>query len=246
MTDPIAIAAAAMRSDALRLDIIGQNLANANTVGYKRDIPVSRSFNNVIDQVAPQYGVPSIGPDVLGGETLSHVDVTVGVLKRTGNGLDIAIEGKGFFEITTPDGAAYTRAGSFMLDSLGRLTTAEGWPVNSVEGDMRLHGTEPVIDRDGYIWEGGSLVGQLRIVEFDRDVRFEKAGGKLLVPIGNVDAMETAAPTVRQGFVETSNVDAAQEMVRMMEAVRHFESAQRVITGYDEMLGTAINSIAEF
>lgn len=241
MTDPIAISAAAMQIDAQRLELISQNLANANTAGYKRDVPVNRSFQQVFDGTAPAFTYGRAQPS-----TSAHVDVAPAALRRTGNGLDMAISGTGFFEITTPTGAAYTRAGSFTLDATGRLVTAQGWPVASVEGDLRLLSMDPVVDGDGYIWEGDRLAGQLRVVEFDDGVRFEKIGAGLLAPIGNVEARDVAAPTVRQGFVETSNVDAAQEMVRLMETVRHFESAQRVISGYDEMLGTAISNIADF
>ena len=240
MSDPIAIAQAAMLNDVRKLDVISQNLANANTAGFKRDIPVNRSFDAVLDRLeAGVYGQQMDGIQAV-------TDTAPGVLKKTANKLDVAIEGSGYFEITTPGGLGYTRAGSFTLDSMGRLTTAEGWPVNTMEGELRLHGTEPLIDHAGRIWEGDTQVGQLRIVEFGRGVQFEKIGGKMLSPVGNVDITESPMPSVRQGYIETSNVNAMQEMVRMMETVRHFESAQRVITGYDEMLGTTIDTIAEF
>lgn len=246
MTDPVAIAEMAMLNDVSRLNVISQNLANANTAGYKRDIPVTHAFSAVFDKLAPQIGSGAYGNVGSPGNTRTVTDTTQGVSKNTGNKLDLLIEGKGYFEVTTPEGTAYTRAGSFSLDARGRLVTPEGWPVSTVEGDLRLHGTDPVIDREGYIWEGDTLAGQLRIVEFGKGVQFEKMGGKLLRPVGKVEVTESEVPAVRQGYVETSNVDAAQEMVRMMETVRHFESAQRVITGYDDMLGTAIDTIGEF
>lgn len=246
MPDPIAIAQAAMLNDVRRLEIISQNLANANTSGFKRDIPVNHSFDAVLAGAVMNMGLGTHGNGAAAGQITALPDMTHGVFKNTGNKLDVAIQGKGFFEITTPGGVGYTRAGSFTLDSLGRMTTAEGWPVNTMSGELRLHGTDPLIDREGRIWEGDLQVGQLRIVEFGEATRFEKMGGKLLSPIGNVEITESSMPSVRQGYLEASNVDSMQEMVRMMETVRHFESAQRVITGYDEMLGTAIDTIAEF
>jgi flagellar basal-body rod protein FlgG len=234
MADALGIAARIMADDLFRLNVISQNLANANTTGYKKELVAARPF---VDYLEANLAVslPAL---------TSVVDTRQGALNQTGAALDLAIEGAGFFELAGNDGPLYTRQGSFRLDGRGRLVTAAGVPVMGAGGEITLGGTQPSIDRQGRIFEGERQLGQLKIVRF--------ADPSRLVPLGaglyraEAAGESSAEPfQVRQGLLESSNVATLPEMVRLIELTRRFEAASRLAQGYDGMLGAAIR-IGEF
>lgn len=244
MPDAISVAARVMADDLYRLNVTSQNLANAGTAGYKREVVVSRPFVELLRAGLPVEGVARLVPVSL-PSLASAVDVRPGPLTRTGAPLDVALDGEGFFELSGDAGPLYTRQGSFRIDAQGRLVSPAGLPVMGMAGELSLSGTQPEIDAQGLVREGGRLAGQLRIVKF--------ASPGALVPLGGglyraQQAAEPAAPAggVRQGFLEASNVAALPEMVRMIELTRRFEAAQRIVQGYDGMLGGAIRTLGEF
>jgi flagellar basal-body rod protein FlgG len=143
-------------------------------------------------------------------------------------------------------GPLYTRQGNFRLDAQGRLVTASGLPVLGKGGEIRLNTPQPVIDSDGNVFEGEQMVAQLQVAGFPEPDSLIGLGQ------GLYSASEARAPEqtdlirVRQGYLEASNVALADEMIRMIETVRHFESSQRVLKSYDSMLDKSINVIGEF
>ncbi|MCP4469647.1 MAG: flagellar hook basal-body protein [Gammaproteobacteria bacterium] len=246
MTDVFTISELSMLNDMRQLDIISHNLANVTTQAYKRDIPVMRSFAEQLqgDMSLLDITVANTGYTVPAISTSTAY--TQGAFTRTGNALDVAIEGDAFFEFNTGKGMVYSRQGSFQLDAAGRLVSSDGHSVNGFGGQIRLGSDNPRIDRDGIIWDGEDAVEQLKLVRF-RDPTS-------LIKVGNGDyqlgegsrAEILQNPSLRQGFVEASNVEVMREMVHLMTTVRHFGAIQSVIRGYDEILGTAIETIAEF
>jgi len=239
MPSAIEIAGRIMSDDLYRLNLVSQNLANANTAGYKRELAVSRPFIEHLEA-----GMKSLP---VGFPALSSVlDPKQGALSQTASPLDLALEGPGFFELAGEDGPLYSRQGAFRLDAGGRLVNGAGLPVMGMSGEILLSGAGlPAIDRQGRVFEGERQVAQLKLVSF--------ADAAALAPLGAglyraASAGETAPDTlqVRQGFLETSNVATLGEMVTLMGLTRRFEAASRVVQNYDAMLGTAIRTLGEF
>lgn len=230
-------------NDVARLTAVSQNLANGTTVGYKKEIMVTRPFVEYL-------GVQARGGAValpVGSPVVSSVtDFRAGPLKQTGNPLDLAVADEGFFEVMTEQGPAYTRQGTFRLDGAGRLTTEAGLPVMGVSGELLLAGPQPLIDAEGRVFEGERQVGQLKLVKFT-DPRTLEAAGAGLYRAGPASTVKTDGyDRIRQGYTEASNVDSMTEMVKMIETMRHFESGQRVVQGYNDMLEKTIRTLGEF
>jgi flagellar basal-body rod protein FlgG len=236
MADALSIAARIMADDLYRLNVISQNLANAGTTGYKKEVVVARPFVDYLQQNVA-VSMPALS---------STIDPRQGSLTQTASALDVAIEGGGFFELAGAEGPLYTRQGSFRLDGRGRLVTPAGIPVMGAGGEITLGGTQPSIDRQGRIFEGERFAAQLKIVSFADPARLTPLGGGLYAaPAQGAGEPSTEPLQVRQGFLESSNVVTLPEMVRMLELTRRFESASRIAQGYDGMLGAAMR-IAEF
>ncbi len=234
MSDAIAALSDALRNDAETLRVIGQNVANLQTVAYRREIAVLRpSF----DQVTDGTRMPA-APSAL----TTAVDTRPGTLKSTGEPLNLALEGPGFFVVETADGEALTRRGDFHLDADGRLTTQSGLTVLGASGAIHVDDT-PQIAVDGTVRVAGNVVGQVRIAHVAPESQLVALGDDLYrgtqLPEGD------SAARVRQGFLETSNVESVQEMVRLIETMRHFETVQRFVTGYGDMVGKAINELGK-
>ncbi len=243
MADALAIAARSMADDIARLAAISHNLANAATPGFKAEIAVSRPFVEFI-QAAMTGGSASLATTL--PELQSWTNHRAGPLQYTGNALDIAIEGDGFFELEDASGPVYTRQGSFQLDAGGRIVDAAGRVLLGSGGEMRIgDSAAPRIDASGRVFDGETPLGSLRIVRFEQPQALDRLGAGVYA--GNAQAAQPVAdPRVRQGYVEASNVVASNEMVRLIETMRHFESNQKVIQGYDEMLERAIRTLGEF
>lgn len=244
MSGGIDLAEVAMTNDLTRLQVIGHNLANGATAGYRRDAAVATLFEPQL--AASQQKLIATHADALVPRIETRTVQDAGTLRFTGNPLDVAIEDDSFFAVETPYGEAYTRDGAFQLDSAGRLVTAGGFPVMSTAGPLRLTTATPRIDKNGTVWEGEDYAGQLKLLRFTKPELLEKTGGNLFLR-GTAQAEQMVEEGhLRQTYLENSNVSASQEMVQLMEVMRHFEASQRVIRGYDEMLNTAISTITDF
>jgi flagellar basal-body rod protein FlgG len=222
------------------LDIIGHNLANATTAGYKREVVVSHPFNSYLLSNEGVAGQP-------GSTRTSVTDFSNGVLRHNGNPLNLAIEGDGYFVVETPQGRCFTRQGAFKLNAMGQLVTADGNPVVGDDGAaVRLTSDQPSIDKDGVIWEEAEQIGRLELARFVDSRLLEKVGNGLYRPGRAVAVSQTQQRSgVRQGFLEASNVSAMHEMVDLMSVMRQLEGGQKVIQGYSEMMDLAIQTITE-
>ena len=235
MSDAIAALSDALRNDAETLRVIGQNVANMETVAYRREIAVLHpTFEQASTVVRDSMNAP------LAIETA--VDLQPGTLKSTSESLHVALEGPGFFVVETPQGEALTRRGDFRLDSESRLVTQAGLPVLGEGGAIHIAGT-PQIATDGAVRVAGEVVGQIRVAQIAAESQITPLGGDLYRATQLPD--QDQAARVRQGFLESSNVESVQEMVRLIETMRHFESVQRFVRGYDDMMGKAISELGK-
>lgn len=213
-------AANAMATAQKRLDHASQNLANVDTVGFKRRGTAIRGFEFQLN-----------GRTTDGIETERTVDWSQGQLERTGNPYDLALHGPGFFAIDSPDGEVYTRAGQFKVDQGGVLQSAEGYPLawNSLSGAIDPNGLPVTIDGNGTVYQGEGQLGQLRLVDFEDPQALVQDGmGYWHAP---ADLREVAHEGVlHQGALEGSNAVGLEEIVSLIDVQRSFEAASRVVS----------------
>lgn len=214
-----------------RLDTISSNLAGAQVPAFKRG---GLSFESYITPAAAAQ--PALERPIL-TSAIGFTDYSQGPLRETGNVLDLALEGDGFFAVETPGGIKYTRNGTFRIDVEGFLATGEGHRVLSGQKQLSVQGRELVISPDGTVTVDGAEVGRLDIVAFARQSELV-ANGNSLYDGTTAGAMVSSAQ-VRQGAVEQSNINTVTEMVGMIEASRHFELCTKVIQTFDETTAKA-------
>lgn len=228
---------AAMR----RLDIISNNLANANTAGFKKD---KMSFEGLLAGAVNPPAVPqSTTADPILQKENVYIDYSSGPISQTGNTLDLALDGDGFFAVTTPSGTAYTRQGNFRMSADGNLVTADGYPLQGQGGTaLRVQGNRIDIDAKGAVVVDGVPVGTLAVVDFEKPYQLTKTGATLFVP-GEQQEPRQSTAQIQQGHLEGSNVESISEMVQMIETNRYFEACSKVIRGFDDMASKAANEL---
>ena len=222
-------ACSGLRTQTQALDVLANNLANTNTVGYRRQEPTFHSmlasttgglgaFNRVINDF-----------NVLGGGGL---DLTAGNLEQTGNPLDLALEGGGFFAIKTRAGTLYTRNGNLQASAQNQLTTSEGDLVLSEQGTpITLPGGTISISTDGTLSVDGAVAGKVRLVEFAPGTSLEPAGTSYYAA-PEAAAHAAAGTYVRQGMLETSNVNPIAAAVALITVQRHAEMLGRALSSF--------------
>lgn len=256
----LSTAATGMEAQQLNVEVISNNLANMNTTGFKRQ---RAEFQDLLYQNVQSMGVDSsdagtivpTGVQVgLGVETASIYRITEqGSLNNTGNDFDLAISGRGYFRVQMPDGTdAYTRAGNFAVSPDGQIVTSEGYTVSP--GIAIPQGTRDIsINEQGQVQvlidgqTAPQTVGQLELSTFFNEAGLEAMGNNLFLESaasGTATAGTPGSPgfgSVRQGFVEGSNVNSVSEITALISAQRAYEMNARVITAADEMLATSSN-----
>ncbi|OIO05079.1 MAG: flagellar basal-body rod protein FlgF [Desulfovibrionaceae bacterium CG1_02_65_16] len=245
-------------SNEVRLDTIANNLANVNTTGFKKE---AYAFHDTFQRFATDYltddrqnlHAESIWPRpyVQARPRLSdqYSDQSQGPMQVTSNPLDLAIAGKGFFKVRTPDGDLMTRNGSFRRANDGTLVTEQGFEVIAGGGTIVIPDTASKIQVDMYgrVTVDGTDVGALDIVDVSDPKGLEKAGKNLFRIKKGSRATEVPIeePNVQQGALEKSNVEVVSEMVNMMEAQRAFEISQKIMTTTDGMESLVINKVGQ-
>jgi len=248
-----------MEAQRLNIDVISNNLANVNTTGFKKS---RADFQDLLYQGIKSAGAASAE----GVELPSGIQVGLGVkpaavqkmfqqgdFVSTGNNLDMVIEGQGFFQISKPDGEiAYSRSGSFKLDSEGSIVNSDGYalepaitiPSNTLQITITQDGTVSVLQA------GSSTpveVGQIELAQFINPGGLEALGKNLFTPTGSSGEATAGTPgedglgTINQGFLEMSNVNIVEEMVNMIVSQRAYELNSKVVQSSDEMLQIANN-----
>ena len=238
-----------------RMDIMTNNLANASTVGYKKEGSTSQSFDDILTVKIKDasVGVMTVqrtginNPGVKIGE--NYTDYTQGSFRNTGNTYDLALSGEGFFAIEFTNKAGetstrYTRAGQFTLNKEGYLVTQEGDYVLDVDSKRikldTLQDTDVAVD--GTISQGGVRVTQLQVADFENYDYLEKYGETYYRPIEGAK-LTKGTGLVRAGYLEMSNVQVVSEMVNLISITRAYESNQKIIQTYDGSLDIAVNQL---
>ena len=246
------IAGTGMITERSKMDVITNNIANIETVGYKKDQMISRSFSDLLLEQINDPNIINQRTEVGPLNTGTHIDeivtdFTQGSLEFTEENTDLAIQGDGYFSVLTPQGIRYTRSGNFAVDSNGDLVTQEGYYVLGQDGG-RIHiGTDEFsVSGKGTIMAGNQTVGTIRLVAFQDQTVLRKTGENLYTTYNNSQPAQVATASIKQGYLENSNVDMATEMVDMLATNRAYESNQRIVKMVDESLGKTVNDIARF
>lgn len=203
------------------------------------------SGGTVVDRLKVSNPVGFIGNMSYG----VHVDEVFtsfeqGALASSGNPLDIAFQGKGFFVIEAPKGERYTRNGEFTLDSEGYVTTKEGYKVLGQNGYIKIQGKNIIINEKGQIFSDENEVDTLRLVDFNDYKLLQKEGDALFTDLsGDPQNMIKAEGLIQQGFTEASNVNSVKQMVEMITVLRSYEANQKIIKTHDELLQKAVNEV---
>jgi flagellar basal-body rod protein FlgF len=225
-----------------RLDMISNNLANINTPGYKKD---KMSFEGLLAGNVNPPAVPQgkTADPILQKENI-YIDYASGPISQSGNPLDLALDGDGFFAVTTPEGTAYTRQGNFRTSADGTLVTMDGYPVQGANGSaIRIQGSRVEIDAKGSVMVDGTEAGAISVFDFGKPYTLTKVGSALFVPANPQATPQTGTAQIQQGHIEGSNVESISEMVQMIETNRYFEACSKVIQNYDAMAAKAANDI---
>ena len=242
-----ATAASGLRARMEALDILSNNLANSNTGGFKLD----REFYSLYqgEQTMPANGQqPTTLPVIQKGWT----DFQQGLITETGNPLDVALSGKGFFAVDGPSGPLYTRNGAFKLSSAGVLTSTDGFPVRSVSPPnqppkkIQAVSQNPIqIAPDGTVQQDGQTLGQIQLVSFGDSSALNKVGNSYYrVTDPKVKGTPAVDATMSQGKIENSNVAPAESAVRLVDLMRQYEMLQKAVSVAAEMNKQAIDQVA--
>lgn len=239
-----------------RMDVMTNNLANASTVGFKKEGTTSQAFDDVLavklkDESVGLSNVQRIGinsPGVKIGE--NYTDYSQGSFRITGNTYDLALSGSGFFEIEFKNRAGqtspmYTRAGQFTLNKEGYLVTQDGdYVMDKNTQRIKLDPLkDTAIDSTGRIAQNGQVVAQLKLVDFSDYNYLEKYGETYYRALEGVGDKVVADATVNSGCLEMSNVQTVSEMVNMISITRAYESNQKILQTIDGTLEIAANQL---
>ena len=248
-----------------RLDTIANNLANVNTSAFKKDRQVFSEYLSTIERPPDAINLPRIPAsiesfyDMQGADNAyvnpagTFTNFDQGNLKATGSPLDLALDGRGFFEVGTPAGVRYTRNGSAQIDAEGRLVTKEGYPfLSEGTGDPNSRaitvGNRALrVSELGEVFDGPSNVGKLSVVDFANRDELQKTGSSLYALKGNARSGPEPSTDIKiqQGFVELSNVNVVEEMTDMIAANRVFEATQHAIKAHDQMDDKLVNNVGK-
>lgn len=223
------------------LEIRAANIANLNTPGYKGEKVMFSSF------MVPQTGtsnVPGEKPVQMVQEQATWRDFSQGEISRTGNPLDLALRGDGFFVINTSQGERYTRSGRFSLSAAGQVVDVGGNPVLGTDGrpvTVPPDAGALIISGDGSLSSGINQIAKFRVVKFDDPQSLKSEGNSLFAT--TQPAQPVARPQIAQGAIENANIQAITELTKMMSEMREFDFASQFTDGSSEMQQTAIDRI---
>jgi len=245
------------------LDVVANNLANVDTSGYKKDETIFMPFHEILihrlydNYIMTKQGLrdkrPPVGPV---GTGVGIDDIATlysqGPIQKTDNQFDLAISGKGFFTIEGLNKKIfYTRNGTFTLDAEGYLVTKDGYKVLGLNGYIQPKQENCHIEENGKVvisttpdWKSPEEIDLLKIVDFENKRGLKKVGDTLFEATEYAGEPQVIAqPEVLQGYLEKSNVNPVEEMVKMIEIQRIYEISQRVVSSFDDTLRTAVTEV---
>lgn len=242
--DNLSIAAVSgLRSRMVSLDLLANNLANAGTSGYKND----REFYGVYASEDAENSVDGASSTTLPVIENQWTDFSAGEMQVTGNPLDVAIVGKGFFTVSGPKGPLYTRNGSLKILSTGELASTDGYPLQSAGGGtIQVRPNAPItITSNGTVTQGGQPLGQIGVVDFKSTTPLRKIGSTSFQNQSTNNLPEAVANAeVQQGKLEGSNVSVPDAAMRLVGLMRQFEMLQKAIGVSTDMDTKAIQEVA--
>jgi len=227
-------------------EVIGDNVANVKTPGYKEQLASNVSFPSMLiermggNQVSGTVNIGGLGTGVgVDRAALSNVQ---GALQTTDVKTDLALTSPGYFVVQTPGGERYTRNGHFQLDANGILQTPDGYALLGEKGPIGPLSSDFSVSADGTIMDKGQILDRLRVVDIPSDA-LKREGQSLYSATQPVQGSTSAQ--VLQGSIEASNVDLSGQMVQMMTVMKAYEANQKVIQTEDSMLDKAVNEVGK-
>ncbi len=235
--------ASGMVSSMNKNDTIANNLANLNTTGYKRQETIESEFGQElikrIDHQKTDIGSMGSGAFVSGIAD----DFTSGAYQETGNSLDLAISGEGFFAVQTAQGVKYTRNGEFTINNQNQIVNQNGDPLLGQNGAIQLPEQGDIVIEDNNVLVNGFEIDTIELVGFENHEGLIREGDTMFTAGPDVGAEFVAEGLIEQGFLEGSNVNPIEEMTRMIETNRSYEADQKAIQAHDDTLDAAINRV---
>ncbi len=234
-----------------RLNVVSNNIANANTTGFRRDIVVTQSFSEELtrrldtEETSPNPNSRNVGKITYGVAVNNiHTDFSLGAIRPTGGALELALNGNGFFTVGDAQGQTtrLTRDGSFMLSGDRHLVTAEGNYVMGENGLIQLPEGLVTINDKGQVYVGETYIDRLKLVDVENTESLRKYGDNLYNTTEQTN-LTTFNGTVQQGALESSNINTVREMVELISISRNYEANQKLIQYFDTSLGTAVTDI---
>lgn len=227
-----------------QMQATANNLANANTAGYKKDTVISKTFPEMLlyqlDDKKSEDKPVKVGKMATGVQLAEIVtDHTNGIQRKTSDSMSLAITGEGYFTVLTPQGERYTKNGEFHRSMEGKLITSDGYLVLGEKGEITIEDDSFVISEDGRVFTGNKTSEKLKIVGFSSPLDKE---GATLFKGENPVAIDSVR--VRQSYVEDSNVNSLEEMNHMINIMRSYEANQKVMQTQDTALEKAVTEIA--
>jgi flagellar basal body rod protein FlgG len=244
------LSASGVMTNSYRQDVIANNIANSETVGFKKDLAILQQRSTAAQELGQQSQTNPLLENIGGGLLAARlaVDTRPGEFEPTGNNMDLALEGNGFLAVGSGKKMHLTRNGQLILNRNGALALSND-PAQTVLDDKRvpitLDGTQPInIASDGTITQAGKIVAHIGFFDTGDPEALQKDGGTLLsIPEGAT--LTQASPTVRTGFVERSNVDPATELTELMDTQRQLEANANMIHIQDETLDKLVNDVGK-
>lgn len=242
-------AASGMLTQQRKLNVMLSNVANVSTAGYKKDVVTSVPFGEHLVTRIEEYNQAQ-GPDIGEKHYIRTTDdvYTIqeqGILEPTGRSVDMAIVGEGFFLVGDEENRALTRNGQFEVDAEGYLYLPQLGRVQGESGEIAVGTSSFSVTVDGSLYVGGELIDKLLIVMDNDPVNMEKSGEGFFAADDYIVLEDNTGYAIKQGYIERSNVDMAEEMTRIIAAQRSFQSCAQVIKTYDEMSTKSINELAK-
>jgi flagellar basal-body rod protein FlgF len=245
------LSATGVMNNSYRQDVIANNLANAQTNGFKRDLAMFRQRPTAAEEDPSKHSWTDSLMENIGGGNFAEptkMDLSEGSLEQTGNTLDAAIDGPGYFTVQDHGQTRLTRDGQFLLDNSGNLITANGHnlPVLDTNGDpIKLDAglrSQTLIGQDGTIRQGDKAVAKLAVVDVPDPAKLKNEGATLL-SYPDPKQYQAATGIVRGQFVENANVDPATEMAALMDTQRQLEANANMIHYQDSTLDKLVNTV---
>jgi flagellar basal-body rod protein FlgF/flagellar basal-body rod protein FlgG len=245
MTYGLYVSAAGADAQSRRMEVLSNNLANVDTVGFKREFAILQARHSEAIERGDDYAGSRSMNDIGGGVRVqaTATDFSLGVLKQTGIDTDMAINGEGFFLIEKDDQQLLTRAGNFQFAPDGRLITQDGYSVLDDSGNaIRLNGPEFRMLPGGVIQQGGDTI-PLAVVKPNSQGDLVKVGETAFSPLAPPTRIPPGERQVVNGYLEHSTVSPTAEMMQLIETSRAYETNVRMIQNHDNVLGSLVNRL---